>query len=140
MMPKYKEELNQNGKVWLDYENNKFDLSLFLQKLNDKISKELDREHQIGHSFLMKVKNSVELKRAWENKIMPLLQEYFYADYDTLSKIIGSNSAYLKKENENNWQLNMKENDKNFETEFQKIYDFVIGKKSINELNRVSPT
>ncbi len=135
MMPKYREELNKDGKVvWVDFkekiDGTSIDLSLFLYKLNEKITKQYDREHQIGHSFLMDVEKINELKRAWENRIMPLLQEYFYSDYDKLSEVIGEQSEYLKKNDV--WQLNMKvEKIEKFEVQFKKVYDFVVeGKNS----------
>ncbi|MDT3738546.1 MAG: AAA family ATPase [Candidatus Kapabacteria bacterium] len=123
MMPKYNDEL------WITKDVEGFDLRDFLQKLNQKICKEYDREHQIGHSFLMKVSTIDELKRAWENKIMPLLQEYFYGDYDKLVKIIGEKSLYLTKkpnENETSWELNMRVGeDEDFNAHFQEVYNFV---------------
>jgi 5-methylcytosine-specific restriction protein B len=140
MMPKYKEQLGDDWKNfnedWKDKSNNNIDLSLFLEKLNQKICKEYDREHQIGHAYLMKVDNFEKLKIAWENKIMPLLQEYFYADYEKLAKVIGvkdEGSNYLKKikpfENKNDysWVLNMKAGEGKFTEEFKKVYKSVTG-------------
>jgi 5-methylcytosine-specific restriction protein B len=129
MMPKYREELNKDGKVvWVEFKekinDTPIDLSLLLQKLNERICKEYDREHQIGHSYLMKVKDLKELQRAWENKIMPLLQEYFYSSLESLENIIGT-SDYLNKENDT-WVLNMKVENGDFANEFTKIYKKLI--------------
>ncbi|MCO5250225.1 MAG: EVE domain-containing protein [Candidatus Kapabacteria bacterium] len=110
------------------------DLSIFLYKLNEKICKEYDREHQIGHSFLMKVNTFEELRRAWENRIMPLLQEYFYADYGNLAKVIGE-SEYLAKPAKDNekWKLKMKASEGKFENEFAKVYEFAVYGKNANQ-------
>lgn len=127
MMPKYRDDLNKDGEiVWVEYKDDmKIDLSLFLEKLNANICKQYDRDHQIGHSFLMKVEDIKQLQRAWENKIMPLLQEYFYSDYEKLSKVIGT-SEYLcksKDKNNDNWELKMRVKD--FDSQFKIVYDSV---------------
>jgi len=49
----------------------------------------LDRDHQIGHSYLMNLATVADLRFAWEHKAMPLLQEYFYGDGEKLEAILG---------------------------------------------------
>jgi 5-methylcytosine-specific restriction enzyme B len=51
----------------------------------------LDRDHQIGHSYLM-LKESADandLRFAWYHRIVPLLQEYFYNDGERLRAVLG---------------------------------------------------
>lgn len=59
--------------------------------LNQKIQLIYDRDHQIGHSYLLKLKDgSVEtLKQIWYHEIIPLLQEYFYNDWQKLRYLLG---------------------------------------------------
>ena len=64
------------------------DLEQLLTKINDRIKNEYDRDHQIGHSYLMGVKNKEQLERAYKNRILPLLNEYFYNDIDSIAKIL----------------------------------------------------
>ena len=64
------------------------DLEQLLTKINDRIKNEYDREHQIGHSYLMEVENKEQLERAYKNRILPLLNEYFYNDIDSVAKIL----------------------------------------------------
>ena len=64
------------------------DLELLLTKINDRIKNEYDRDHQIGHSYLMEVENKEQLERAYKNRILPLLNEYFYNDIDSVAKIL----------------------------------------------------
>jgi 5-methylcytosine-specific restriction protein B len=64
------------------------DLEQLLTKINDRIKNEYDRDHQIGHSYLMGVKNKEQLERAYKNRILPLLNEYFYNDIDSVAKIL----------------------------------------------------
>lgn len=49
----------------------------------------IDRDHQIGHSYFMKIKNKEELKSVWYDEIVPLLQEYFYNDREKLENVLG---------------------------------------------------
>ncbi len=61
--------------------------------LNERISVLLDRDHQIGHSYFMKLKESSnpseDFKRVWYDCIMPLLNEYFYGDWEKLCALLG---------------------------------------------------
>jgi 5-methylcytosine-specific restriction enzyme B len=65
-------------------------LGKLLTALNQKLEAYLDRDHQIGHSYLMNLETVVDLRFAWEHKVMPLLQEYFYGDGEKLLAILGS--------------------------------------------------
>ncbi len=64
------------------------DLEQLLTQINGRIKKDYDRDHQIGHSYLMGVKNKEQLERAYKNRILPLLNEYFYNDIDSVAKIL----------------------------------------------------
>lgn len=68
------------------------DLKKFLIKLNKKIEVLIDRDHQIGHSYFMNLKTIEDLHNTWYNKIIPLLQEYFYNDWEKLAKLLGKYS------------------------------------------------
>lgn len=77
-------------------------LQELLQTLNERISYLLDRDHQIGHSYFMKWKNYdlLTLKDVWFDEIMPLLNEYFYSDWDKLQAILGKAEEKDKKAKE----------------------------------------
>lgn len=57
--------------------------------INNRIEKLLDKDHQIGHSYFISVGNLKELKGAFQNKIIPLLQEYFFGDYGKIGLVLG---------------------------------------------------
>ena len=61
--------------------------------LNKKITILLDRDHQIGHSYFVKDKHVGEgiadLKTIWFDSVLPLLNEYFYGDWEKLQEILG---------------------------------------------------
>lgn len=70
------------------------DISEMLDTLNKRITVLLDREHTIGHSYLLplKVDPTIEnLSEIFENTIVPLLQEYFYDDYEKIQLVLGDN-------------------------------------------------
>src|SRR5690606_5800145 len=57
------------------------ELSEVLKKINQRIELLIDRDHTIGHSYFVDVDTPKKLAKAFNNKIVPLLQEYFYGDY-----------------------------------------------------------
>ncbi|MFH9724494.1 McrB family protein [Streptomyces sp. NPDC017254] len=69
------------------------DLGVFLEALNARVRRTLDREKQIGHAFLLPggepVATAQELAAIVRDEIMPLLQEYAYDDYGLLTSFLG---------------------------------------------------
>ena len=78
-----------------------FNLAEVLQIINDRIEALLDRDHTIGHSYFIKIESGDvdDLKEAFENKIIPLLQEYFYHDYEKIALILGEGFVERKEAN-----------------------------------------
>lgn len=66
------------------------DLSLLLDTINKRVEKLLDKDHMIGHSYFLTVTGIEDLKMAFHNKIIPLLQEYFYGDVGKIGLVLGS--------------------------------------------------
>ncbi|WP_407282264.1 AAA family ATPase [Methanolobus sp. WCC1] len=66
-----------------------------LEGLNITVSALIDRDHQIGHSYFCDLADLEEdlakdkLYFIWYKKIIPLLQEYFYNDWEQLKLILG---------------------------------------------------
>lgn len=67
-----------------------------LETINGRIEILKDREHQIGHSYFMGfVKGEAceieaeKLLPVFKNNIIPLLQEYFYGDYEKILLVLG---------------------------------------------------
>jgi Cdc6-like AAA superfamily ATPase len=77
---------------------NDFNLAEVLQTINDRIEVLLDRDHTIGHSYFLKIKNGDidSLKSVFKNNIFPLLQEYFYHDYEKIALILGEGFVRVK--------------------------------------------
>lgn len=64
-------------------------LSKVLQIINERIELLIDRDHTIGHSYFVNVNTTEKLANAFNNKIVPLLQEYFYGDYGKIGLVLG---------------------------------------------------
>jgi 5-methylcytosine-specific restriction protein B len=59
-----------------------------LEFINKRIEILYDREHLIGHSFLMGIDDLRGLRNVFKNKILPLLEEYFYDDFENIRKVL----------------------------------------------------
>lgn len=66
-------------------------LQELLKAINTRIEYLLDREKTIGHALFIGVKNLNDLKSIFQNKIIPLLQEYFYNDYALIDAVLNKN-------------------------------------------------
>ena len=82
-----------------DFSN--LDLQQVLRSINERLVVLKDREHQIGHSYFMELnktdKTLDDLKAVFKGKIVPLLQEYFYGDYERIRLVLGD--AFIKTNN-----------------------------------------
>ena len=81
-------------KVLADISVEDLSISEMLTRLNKRIAVLYDREHTIGHAYFMPLKASptVEaLAEIFTNNIIPLLQEYFYEDYEKIRLVLGDN-------------------------------------------------
>lgn len=69
------------------------DLEKVLTTINARIERLLDADHCIGHSYFMGLQASADpllaLRHVFANKIMPLLQEYFYGDPGRIGMVLG---------------------------------------------------
>jgi hypothetical protein len=78
----------------------KIPLASVLRDLNQRIEYLLDREHQIGHSYFMKVSSWDDLCLCFRDEIIPLLKEYFYGDWEKIALVLGDNPTRGKSDEE----------------------------------------
>lgn len=58
-------------------------------KLNERLRYLYDREHQIGHAYFLGVRSLADLRAVFANRILPLLQEYFFGQWDKVALALG---------------------------------------------------
>jgi 5-methylcytosine-specific restriction enzyme B len=81
------------------------DLRRVLTTLNERIASVLGRDHQIGHSYFLKLADAAHLHFVWYNRVLPLLQEYFYNDSERLHAILGDSFLEQRKIREKDGRL-----------------------------------
>jgi hypothetical protein len=65
------------------------DLSKLLESINKRLEALRDRDHRIGHAYLMGIGSLLSLRAAFTDRIIPLLQEYFYGDWAKIGMVLG---------------------------------------------------
>ena len=70
-------------------------LQTLLTRINERITNKYDRDHQIGHSYLINVNTKEQLERAYKNKILPLLNEYFYNETEVVAEVLNCSKTEL---------------------------------------------
>ncbi|MFC4654010.1 McrB family protein [Rheinheimera marina] len=90
------------------------DLELMLKTINDRISVLLDKDHCIGHASFMhlhpdhrpvkapETASLAELAQVFQHKVLPLLQEYFFEDWQRIAWVLNDQnkvpeSAFIRK-------------------------------------------
>ena len=67
------------------------DIGQMLKTINERIEYLYDRDHTIGHAYFINVSDMETLANVFKNKILPLLQEYFYDDWEKIRLVLGDN-------------------------------------------------
>lgn len=85
--------------IFVEDEEIKVNIGAMLKVINERIEYLYDREHTIGHAvFLEKGKDDKididinKLENIFKKNIIPLLQEYFYEDYEKIRIVLGDNA------------------------------------------------
>ena len=72
-------------------------LNKVLKTINERIELLIDRDHTIGHSYFYGIDSLEKLANTFNNKVVPLLQEYFYGDYGKIGLVLGSGFVQKQK-------------------------------------------
>lgn len=77
------------------------DMGRMLGRINDRLEYLLDRDHRIGHAYLMEATTVEDLRRVFRLQIIPLLQEYFFDDFGRVALVLATSAGappFLEKE------------------------------------------
>ncbi|EUB24905.1 McrB family protein, partial [Fusobacterium sp. CM22] len=81
--------------IFVEDEGVKVNIGAMLKAINERIEYLYDREHTIGHAVFLELNenNDIDkLENIFKKSVIPLLQEYFYEDYDKIRLILGDNA------------------------------------------------
>ena len=65
------------------------DVANLLECINSRVELLYDRDHQVGHSFFIGVRSLRDLRQVFSQRVIPLLQEYFYGDWSKVCAVLG---------------------------------------------------
>ena len=85
------EMMPEPGHVGISKNIHGVNCQILLEVMNKRIRILHDREHQIGHTYFMDVSDMDSLAKIFENKIIPLLQEYFYDNWEKIDLVLNRN-------------------------------------------------
>ena len=93
------EELSPDaGKLSMAAEKTGIDLPKVLRAMNERLEWLIDRDHLIGHAWLMMTKSKSDVDRIMTKKIIPLIAEYFYSDWEKVRAVLGGTSDFVQRE------------------------------------------
>lgn len=80
--------------IFVEDKGTKVNIGAMLKVINERIEYLYDREHTIGHAVFLELKennNIDKLENIFKKSVIPLLQEYFYEDYEKIRLVLGDN-------------------------------------------------
>lgn len=85
--------------VWVINQGVQVSIARLLERMNQRIEVLLDRDHCLGHAFFMEMKTDTSkqtlehLSFIFRQKILPLLQEYFFEDWERIGWVLNDQNA-----------------------------------------------
>ena len=114
-------EMQPNPSILLNSEYKDVNLKRLLETINQRIEVLIDKDHQIGHSYFIGIENLEDLKKMFKDKIIPLLEEYFYGDFGKIGLVLGGRFIY---QDDNNAKFPKNFTFENDFLEDKKVYRF----------------
>jgi len=97
-------------------------LSKLLQSINNRIAILKNEHYQIGHSYFLNITKIGELTEIFKTKIIPLLQEYFYDDWQSICAVL--NQSYNNAKSDSGILISSNINKNIFNDEFEELIEF----------------
>ncbi|WP_298342205.1 AAA family ATPase [uncultured Algibacter sp.] len=85
-------EHKKNGIISINQDD--INLIELLNSINSRIELLIDKDHKIGHSYFINVLSFEDLVQVFKDKVIPLLEEYFYGDFGKIGLVLGK--AFIK--------------------------------------------
>jgi 5-methylcytosine-specific restriction protein B len=82
-----RENVGDNGVV------DEVDVAELLDTMNQRIEFLYSRDHMLGHSYLLGVQNLKDLREVFTDQLIPMLQEYFFEDWEKVCLVLGCGLA-----------------------------------------------
>ena len=105
-----------------------------LKAINAKIRCYLGKDSQIGHSYFIDMKNDLDIFAAMRDKVLPLLEEYFYGEIEKIRRVLNetekNNSAYFYVEDKAATEFH-----KEFDDEYEEGKTFYEVNTKLGEVN-----
>ena len=79
----------------LDREVSGVHLGRLLEAINRRIEWLFDRDHQLGHAYFTGVNDKSMLDDVMRNKVVPLLAEYFYDDWNKIRAALNDRGGWF---------------------------------------------
>ena len=71
------------------------DLPNILRKINERLEWFIDRDHIVGHAWLMGAKTKDDVDLIMREKIIPLIAEYFHEDWNQVWAVLGGGGGFV---------------------------------------------
>jgi hypothetical protein len=125
-------EMAPNYDLLLNIKIGAIDIKLMLETVNERIERLLTKDHLIGHAYFLELEAAPEklitLKHIFNNKIIPLLQEYFYGDFGKIGLVLGGGFIGKKKKDTKDMFASFSDFDEDIKTDLAEKPVFFLSK------------
>lgn len=129
-------EMEPDLEVLNGLEIEEINIKSMLEIINKRIQYLYDKDHTIGHAYLMNVETFDDLKVAFKDKIIPLLAEYFYDDWEKIRLVLGDQKKgenYQFVQIQTEYNLNNLFGNKNIESLNEELKIYSINKNAFDD-------